>query len=161
MARNLSTAWQFFEMKGFITEKLWIGVTDLLTERNRSRAGWQMSWGSDTDALASDSQFIENNWHNYQPDNGDDKEHCVYYQSGKIYDVSCDYPNVFNFVCEFDSRYAEASVNKEPARTSDDQSVCINIVNSTQSYTKCAEKFVCLFLLLHIIKRFVLGIVKK
>ena len=89
VARNLSTAWQFFVMKGLDATRLWIGVTDFLHERNYSRSGWQLLWGSDSDTtLASDSQFIENNWQNNQPNNYEKEQHCSYYYKGKIYD-SC------------------------------------------------------------------------
>ena len=139
VAKDFSTAWQFFEMKGLDATRLWIGVTDLLNERNRNRTGWQFSWGSDSGTLATDSQFIENNWNVGQPSNY--KEDCTVYNNyGKINDISCHY--VYNFVCEFDSRYAETAVNKVQARTSDDQSVCTNIINSTQSVSLCTAKFV-------------------
>ena len=61
MARDLPTALKFFEISGLKATRIWIGVTDLLHERNSNKTGWQLSWGRDSETFATDSQFIENN----------------------------------------------------------------------------------------------------
>ena len=142
MARNLSTLWQFIKMSSFLrTNSFWIGVTDFLHERNDSRSGWQFSWGSDSNTLAIDSNFVNNNWHSGQPDNTREIEHCVYLNYGKLVDAPCFYP--YKFVCEFDASYYEvAFVDIAPAANSVTQWPCTNFVNSVQSNLKCAETFV-------------------
>ena len=141
VARNLATARQFSALQGLSTERVWIGVTDLLHERGSNKSEWQLSWGSNRDIAAADSQFIEANWGNNQPNNlGEEGEQCVFQENSLFYDNRCS--NTYKFVCEFDSRYAADAANKQPAKTSDDASVCTNVVDSIDSVAQCIETFV-------------------
>ena len=149
--RNLSTAFEYLQQKGG-SRKVWIGLTDLLNQGNTSTLGWQLSWQNKQNETpsASDLNFTSHSWANSNRVNG---HNCAYHQNGKLNHHHCS--SMMNFVCEQSSDYMNEAFTKSLANVTEDNSVCVNSVNLTESFDDCRNKLVeCDFCFHRLLKLF-------